>query len=110
MSKSLLSGKGNGASSMRYVGDFMMDDTKRNELLEKLAEAEHMQWQLWSKSICSHLLLDRSPMKMRERVLTKHDSWELLWVPYDRLSDEMKEEDRKFARKVIEILESSGVL
>jgi hypothetical protein len=86
-----------------------MDDSHQKEMLEKLAELEHLQWQSWSKSICSHLLLDRSPMRMRDRVLTKHDSWELLWVPYDMLSEDMKEQDRIFARKVIEILKSFGV-
>jgi len=87
-----------------------MDESRQKELLEKLAELEHQQWEFWSKSVCSHLLLDRSPMRMRDRVLTKHDSWELLWVPYDRLSEEMKEEDRKFARKVLDILKSEGVI
>jgi hypothetical protein len=87
-----------------------MDNVKMVELLEKLAELQHDAWMHWSKSICSHLLLDRSPMRMRDRVLTKHDSWELLWRPYVELSEEMKEQDRIFARKVLEILKSFGVL
>jgi hypothetical protein len=86
-----------------------MADSKQKELLEKLAELEHEQWISFSKSVCSHLLLDRSPMRMRERVLTKHDSWELLWRPYYELSEELKEKDRIWARKIIEILKSSGV-
>lgn len=86
-----------------------MDKQNEDELLEKVSELMHDAWIHWSKSICSHLLLDRSPMRMRDRVLTKHDAWELLWVPYDMLSEEMKEQDRIFARKVMDILKEFGV-
>jgi hypothetical protein len=79
-------------------------------LLEKIAEIEHQQWCLWSKSICGHILQDRSPMRIRDRILTKHDSWELLWQPYSELSEEMKEHDRVWARKVITVLKLHGVL
>jgi hypothetical protein len=86
-----------------------MDKQNEDELLEKVSELMHDAWMHWSKSICGHILQDRSPMRIRDRILTKHDSWELLWRPYSELSDEMKEHDRVWARKVIEILKSSGV-
>ena len=70
----------------------MMKVSSENVLLEKLSEIEHEQWMLWSKSVASEVSKDR-----RER-------WEKLWIPYSELSEEMKEEDRIFARKVIEVI------
>jgi hypothetical protein len=63
-----------------------------DDLLERLSEIEHEQWMKWSKSIVSEVSEER---KKR---------WEKLWIPYKDLSEEMKEEDREFARKVISTL------
>ncbi len=64
--------------------------SSNNELLEKLSDIEHQQWMEWSKSVAPEVSEER-----RKR-------WEKLWIPYADLSEEMKEEDRKYARKVLE--------
>lgn len=64
------------------------------EPIEKLAELEHEQWVNWSKNIAQKEKLSS------ERI----DRWKKLWVPYSELSEEMKEEDRIWARKVLEIM------
>ena len=66
--------------------------TKDIDLLEKLSDIEHQQWMEWSKSIAPEVSDER-----RKR-------WKKLWVPYSELSEEMKEEDRKYARKVLGII------
>ena len=62
------------------------------QLLERLAELEHFQWMEWSKSVAAEVGAER-----RER-------WEAYWVPYAELPEELKEQDRKWARKVLAAL------
>ena len=62
------------------------------ELLEKLSEVEHDQWMEWSKAVSKEVGKERQ------------DRWAKLWVPYEDLSEEMKEADRKYARKVLQAL------
>lgn len=65
-----------------------------NNLLEKLSEIEHDQWMEWSKDIASKEKISEERKKR----------WEKLWVPYSELTEEVKEQDRKYARKVIEAI------
>ena len=60
-------------------------------ILEKLAELEHDQWIEWSKDIASKESLSK------ERI----NRWKKYWVPYSELTEEVKEQDRKYARKVM---------
>lgn len=53
------------------------------KLIEKLAELEHEQWVQWNKSL--------------PKDLQKPE----LWLSYENLTEEQKEKDRHFARKVI---------
>ena len=65
-----------------------------NELIEKLAALEHEQWMQWAKDI----------LKTEDIKKERAEQWAELFVPYDELTEEMKEEDRKWARKVLSIL------
>lgn len=62
-----------------------------DSLLERLADLEHEQWMKWSKDIASKESLSE------ERLAR----WKACWVPYADLSEEMKEFDREWARKVL---------
>ncbi|QIC06129.1 hypothetical protein GOP56_11220 [Brevibacillus sp. 7WMA2] len=64
------------------------------EIIEKLADLEHEQWVKWSKSVAHEVSLER-----RER-------WQAYWIPYSALSEEIKEQDRVWARKVLEVIEN----
>jgi hypothetical protein len=66
----------------------MMDDS----LLERLAELEHEQWTAWSQSVAAEVSDER-----RRR-------WQVCWVPYQDLPEEVKELDRIWARKVLQAL------
>lgn len=65
-----------------------------DELLEVLARLEHVQWVAWSKEIAK--TEDISPERL--------ERWKRLWKSYSVLSEEQKEQDRKWAKKVLTVL------
>ena len=67
-------------------------------LLEKLAELEHEQWMVWSRGIARDVR-----RKRRKR-------WEQYWIPYDKLTEEDKELDRVWARKIMAVLSEFDLL
>lgn len=62
-------------------------------MLEKLAELEHEQWMEWTKTVAARGVVDESQVA----------KWRPNWVPYSELSDEVKEFDRVWARKVMAV-------
>lgn len=64
----------------------------RGKDLERLAELEHEQWMNWSLAVADEVSSER-----RER-------WKKYWVPYDKLPEDVKEQDREWARKVVGVL------
>jgi hypothetical protein len=66
-----------------------------NNLLEKLAELEHKQWQHW-----------RSEVEEENQDLERN-CW--LKTPYGYLPEHIKEYDREWAKKVIKLLEKEGL-
>lgn len=64
--------------------------------LEQLASLEHEQWVQWSKSVAKEV----SPERLKR--------WKKYWIPYNKLSDKVKEQDRIWARKVLHILRGDG--
>jgi hypothetical protein len=61
---------------------------------EELADLEHRQWMHWSKYVAKEHDI---PEKLEEK-------WEKSWKPYSQLSEEMKEKDRKWARKALAVI------
>ena len=57
--------------------------------VERVAEVEHEQWATWSKSVAHEVSPER-----RAR-------WEKYWIPYKDLPDDVKEQDRVWARKAL---------
>jgi hypothetical protein len=71
---------------------------KPDELLEKLAELEHEQWAAWARAVAGEV----SPQR--------RDRWQTSFVPYAELTEGAKEEDRLWARKVLDLLRRCGAL
>ncbi len=65
--------------------------------IEELAELEHKQWYDWSMSLAQDEPLSEVRLKR----------WEKLWKPYAELTEEEKEQDRIWARKVLNIINVS---
>lgn len=78
------------------------------ELIEKLAELEHNQWWEWTKLVMLDFLVIIEQSKdnkevykiAKDRVL----KWQKNYLPYFDLPEEVKEHDRIWARKVLEII------
>ena len=68
-----------------------MTKEQKKEIREELAELEHEQWCDWSKNIFTTEKLSQDRIKR----------WEWLWRPYNELSEEEKESDRKYADRVL---------
>lgn len=66
-----------------------------NALLERLAELEHQQWWKWAEN-----LMHTETHISNERI----ERWKGSMIPYSQLTEENKEHDRIWARKVLEIL------
>jgi hypothetical protein len=64
------------------------------EILEKLAELEHKQWVYWSKALASTEKLSKKRL----------NRWQKMWRPYKELSSKMKEQDRRWAKRVLKIV------
>jgi hypothetical protein len=63
-----------------------------DDLVEALAALEHEQWMHWSRATAP-------------KVLTGiQDKWRMSWVNYPELTEELKEADRVWARKVVALL------
>ena len=63
-------------------------------LLEQLADVEHEQWRHWAVSVLGSE--DISPERANR--------WSELDRPYSALTEEEKEKDRMWARRVMEII------
>ena len=70
-----------------------------SKLLEKLAELEHTQWIDWALNL----------MSQEELSVKRQQRWKKYMVPYEELSEEIKEQDREWAKKTIQILLDHGV-
>jgi hypothetical protein len=64
-----------------------------SDLREKLAALEHEQWEAWSRTVAEQGL---TPDRL--------ERWKRFWVPYDQLSEDVKDYDRHWADKVLKIL------
>lgn len=68
------------------------------DVIEKLAALEHEQWIKWSQEVGTEVSAKR---KAR---------WSKYWVPYAELTEEVKEHDRVWARKVAKIIKHNAVI
>ena len=72
----------------------IMEETKKDSLLEQLAKLEHDQWMEWSKDLAAKENISKE----------RKDRWKKLWIPYAELSEKEKEQDRVYARKILKLI------
>lgn len=63
-----------------------------DDLVEALAEIEHEQWMHWSQAVAADV---------NDATRSK---WQRSWVDYAKLTDDVRESDRIWARKVVTLL------
>lgn len=73
--------------------------TRMNTKVERLAELEHKQWTAWAQEISK-----KESIKPARRA-----RWRKLFVPYAKLPPKAKNQDRKWAQKVIDIMEKKSL-
>lgn len=91
------------ASQMpKPLGKGMSTDS---EIIETLSDLEHEQWMYWSKATLKNLRAMDSdePDAFINAVTSVEIKWSPNWKPYSELSEEVKEHDRKWARKVFDV-------
>lgn len=89
------------------------------DILEKLADLEHVQWCEWAGTLSKELSglleiidkldcesLDEEDKSFVAHVRDRLERWDKLMVPYSELSEESKEQDRVYARKSLEIVDA----
>lgn len=81
------------------MGRHIVDEQQQGDHLEQLAELEHEQWIEWAQSM----------MDSEEISQERKRRWEQYMVPYDELDEDAKEQDRKWARKVLSIVNQQGL-
>ncbi len=86
------------------------------DILEKLSDLEHRQWCEWSGSVSKEIfslinILDRFEDDLTDdekltvsRIKDKLARWDNLQVNYFELSENEKEKDRVYAKKVLSIV------
>jgi len=65
----------------------------KNALREDLADLEHCQWMSWTKYLVENHDI---PEKLEQK-------WKKNWKPYNELTEEEKDKDRKWADKALQI-------
>jgi len=68
---------------------------EKSALIEELARLEHNQWVKWSQSVAESEPISES----------RSQRWTTLWVPYADLPENVKEQDRQWARMVFALIE-----
>ena len=69
-----------------------------DDLIEALAEVEHQQWLHWSKAIAP------------EVAEATRQQWRRSWMDYSELTEDVKEADRVWARKVMGLFRERGLI
>lgn len=67
---------------------------KDDILIEMIAEIVHNEWQVWSKELAKTENISQKRLKR----------WINMWIPYSELGEAAKEQDRKWAREILETL------
>ncbi len=96
-----------------------------NQLLEEMSEICHDEWVKWSKNISKELneaievmkkdiqffedndADNKEAVELVQKLEYRLERWEKLWVPYEELSEEMKDFDRKYAQKMLDLAKST---
>lgn len=80
------------------------------ELREKIAEQIHQEWMDWSKNVWDRLLtvsraIDAGDINTAKFLIAELQSkWDVNWIPYEQLPEPVKDKDRIYADKIIELL------
>lgn len=85
--------------------DKTLDADLEKRFIEQLASLEHDQWITWSKEILKRMVtFAQTNNGLIAFSMEQEQRWTPNWIPYTELSDNVQEHDRKWARKVLAIV------
>jgi hypothetical protein len=73
---------------------------RHQRLRERLASIEHDQWMAWSRALAADEHLSDQRLAR----------WRRHWVPYEEMSEQARDVDRRWADRVLDILEEEGLI
>lgn len=77
----------------------IISENMKKKIVEELAELEHEQWMYWAKDI----------LKTEDITEERAKRWEKeSFKPYKNLTEEQKDMDREWARKVLKIIDENN--
>ena len=82
-------------------------------LRERLSEQEHIQWESWTHAVSQNLkrikqmLDDNKPQEASYLIGSILNRWHKKWKPYSYLTEELKDEDRRWADQVLQIINAT---
>lgn len=89
---------------------------RKKEIIEKLAEIEHVQWRYWSEAVwhdfhnIRRALDEAVDIDSALRIIKERGKrWKENWRPYKELDEKTKEHDRVWARKVLTQIEKTHI-
>lgn len=69
-------------------------------LREDLANLEHQQWESWTRYIVENT--EKLPSELKRK-------WKPNWIPYEELTEELKDKDRVWSDKVLGIFRDHAI-
>ena len=90
----------------------------KDQVIENMSEVCHEEWMGWSKDISKELYVvvdvlkkdieyfrengveNKNAIDLVQKLESRLERWESLWIPYDELTEEMKDADREYAIKM----------
>lgn len=96
-----------------------------DQVIENMAEICHEEWMTWSKDVSKDLNLavemlkndiellkekdigNKEAFELVQKLESRLERWQALWIPYDELSEEMKDADRVYAEKMFNVAKES---
>lgn len=86
---------------------YHQEEEQRRVIIEKLAEIIHDMWVVWSHHVADREKVIKERLGISEKCLER---WADYWKSYSELSEEVKELDRFWARKIIKALEEEEII
>lgn len=92
-----------------------------DQIIEDMADVCHQEWEKWSQNISKELAIvievlkkdiefskdngveNKEAIELVQKLESRLERWGALWIPYEDLSEEMKDADRKYAQKMFDI-------
>ena len=84
-----------------------------HSLREQLSEQEHIQWESWTHALSQDLKKIKQLIEDHKFTAASYligsilNRWHRRWKPYSYLTEELKDEDRKWADQVLQIINAT---